>query len=732
MKKNCIKSNLSEKKEIKVPSITVEKQIAGRTLKITTGEIAKQASGAVLIQYGDTTMLVAAQTGPSRPGIDFFPLTVDYRERYAAAGKFPGGFLKREGRPSTNEILTARLTDRPLRPLFPKSFKNEVQVMTNVLSSDGENNPDVISINGASAALSLSPVPFQGPIGAVRVGMIDGELILFPTVAQVEEGDLDLVVAGNRDSILMIEGFGRQIPEEPMADALMFAHRAIGDLCDLQDELVKAVGVEPFEWEEPEENPFLSVVRNEAGSALKAAIQITKKQERAEASAKVRDDLIEKYFPEGETEDSQGRTLGQLKDAVYQIGNDIRREITLSGKRLDGRGPTELRKVSSTVGLIPRVHGSALFTRGETQSLATLTLGTVRDQQRVENLFGESKKRFMLDYNFPSYSVGECRPIRGPGRREIGHGALAERSVQWVLPDEESFPYTIRIISDITESNGSSSMASVCNATLALMDAGVPIRQPVAGISVGLVQKGSDYVLLTDIIGDEDHFGDMDFKIAGTQKGITGIQLDLKIGGINEEVIRKTLDQARKARLELLKSMLTEIRRPRKEISELAPRIETIKIDPEKIGLLIGPGGKTIRALQEETDTQLDISEDGVVTIAATFGANAEDAKARIEAMTEDVKVGRVYTGKVIAIKDFGAFVEIAPGKDGLCHISELSDGFVKNVGDVCKIGDKLEVKVIAVDEQNRVKLSRKALLEKKTDGEEGKTDEEDLGFDED
>ncbi len=708
-------------------SISVEKQIAGRVLKITTGEIAKQASGAVLIQYGETAMLVAAQTGPSRPGIDFFPLTVDYRERYSAAGKFPGGFLKREGRPSTNEILTARLTDRPLRPLFPKSCKNEVEVMTNVLSSDGENNPDVISINGASAALSIAPVPFQGPIGAVRVGMIDGELILFPTVAQVEEGDLDLVVAGNRDSILMIEGFGRQIPEEPMADALMFAHRAIADLCDLQDELVRAVDKEPFEWEEPGENPFLDIVRDEAGAALKEAIQITKKQERSEACAKVGDELIKKYFPGEETEDSQGRTLAQLKDALYQVGNKIRRELTLGGKRLDGREPTELRKVSSRVGLIPRVHGSALFTRGETQSLATLTLGTVRDQQRVENLFGESKKRFMLDYNFPSYSVGECRPIRGPGRREIGHGALAERSVQWVLPPEESFPYTIRIISDITESNGSSSMASVCNATLALMDAGVPIRQPVAGISIGLVQEGSDYVLLTDIIGDEDHFGDMDFKIAGTQKGITGIQLDLKIGGINEEIIRKTLDQARKARLELLKSMLSEIRRPRKDISKLAPRIETIKIDPEKIGLLIGPGGKTIRALQEETDTQIDISEEGVVTIAASFGANAEDAKARIEAMTEDVKVGRVYTGKVIAIKDFGAFVEIAPGKDGLCHISELSDGFVKNVEDVCKIGDKLEVKVIAVDEQNRVKLSRKAMLESSDE-----ESDEDLGFDED
>ncbi|MBL4885429.1 MAG: polyribonucleotide nucleotidyltransferase, partial [Planctomycetaceae bacterium] len=612
--------------------------------------------------------------------------------------------------------------------------KNEVQVQTTVLACDLENPADVLSINGASAALAIAPVPFQGPIGAVRVGMIDGKFILFPTASEIESGDLDLVVAGNHESILMIEGFGKQIPEDVMVDALMFAHSNIGDLCDLQNELVKAVGVEPFEWEEPEANPFLSIVRDKIGSKIKDALKKTKKQERSAASSQVRDDLIDELFPEDATEDAQGRTVGQLKDAIYQIGNEVRRELTLNGTRLDGRSGPDLRAVACEVAMIPRVHGSALFTRGETQSMATLTLGTVRDQQRVEDLFGERKKRFMLDYNFPSYSVGECRPIRGPGRREIGHGALAERSILPVLPDEETFPYTIRIISDITESNGSSSMASVCNATLCLMDAGVPIRQPVAGISIGLVKGDSSYVLLTDIIGDEDHFGDMDFKVAGTQKGITGIQLDLKIDGINEEIIRKTLDQARKARLDLLKSMLTEIRRPRKDISALAPRIETVKIDPEKIGLLIGPGGKTIRALQEETETQLDISDDGVVTIAAASGANAEDAKARIEAMTEDVKVGRVYKGKVIAIKDFGAFIEIAPGKDGLCHISELSDGFVKNVGDVCKMGDILEVKVIAVDDQNRVKLSRKALLESTEEKPSEKSDdsEEDLGFDDD
>lgn len=729
--------NIDRKKErnsVSGKQIVVEKEIAGRQLKMTTGEIGKQASGVVMVQYGETSLMVAAQTGPARMGIDFFPLTVDYRERYAAAGKFPGGFIKREGRPSTHEILTARLTDRPLRPLFPKGFRDEVQIQTVVLSCDLENPADVLSINGASAALCISPIPFQGPIGAVRVGMVDEKLILFPTDEQTKSGDLDLVVAGNRESILMIEGFGRQIPEDVMIDALLFAHKAIGDLCELQEELADKVGVEKNEFTSPAENPFVSIVRKEALDDLKKARQNPKKSERSAAAAEIKQELIDKYFPEGAEEDSEGRTVGDLKEAFYQVDKQACRDLTVSGHRLDGRSATELRDVSCRVGITPRVHGSALFTRGETQSIASLTLGTVRDQQRVEDLFGEHTKRFMLDYNFPSWSVGECRPIRGPGRREIGHGALAERSVQWVLPDESAFPYTIRIISDITESNGSSSMASVCNATLALMDAGVPIKQPVAGISIGMVKEGDKYALLTDIIGDEDHFGDMDFKIAGTQKGITGIQLDLKIDGINEEIMRKTLEQARKARLELLRSMLTEIRRPRKEISMLAPRIETVKIDPEKIGLLIGPGGKNIRQLQEDTGTQIDISDDGTVTIAASKGTGAEDAKARIEAMTEEVRVGRVYNGTVIAIKDFGAFVEIAPGKDGLCHISELSNGFVKNVGDVVKIGDKLEVKVIAVDEQNRVKLSRKALLpeaaEEKGSDDDDDVEEEDLSFD--
>lgn len=691
--------------------IQVSTEIAGRTLSLTTGQLAKQASGSILLQYNNTTLFIASQTGPSRPGTDFFPLTVDYRERFAAAGKFPGGFLKREGRPTQREILTCRLTDRPIRPLFPNSFRDEVQVLINVMSSDGENDPDVWAITGASAALSVAPLPFQGPIAGVRVGLIDGEFVLFPTVAQMEASELDLVLAGSQESILMIEGFGDQIPEDQMVDALMFGHEAIIEICKLQEKLVKQAGIEPFEYQEPEENPWLSIVEREAANQIKQARQNTKKKERSAATSEVREALIQKYFPGDETTLEDGRTLEGLKEAFYQIDKKACRELTIEGHRLDGRSSTDLRQIDCEVDLLPVVHGSALFTRGETQSLATVVLGTVRDEQRVDGLFEEISQNFYLHYNFPSFSVGEVRPIRGPGRREIGHGALAERSVAPVLPSREDFPYTIRVISDILESNGSSSMASVCSATLGLMAAGVPISQPVAGISIGLVKDGDEYVILTDIMGDEDHFGDMDFKVAGSQKGITGIQLDLKIDGINEEIIRKTLEQAKLARRELLKKMLTTIRRPRPQLPDSAPRILSTKIHPEKIGLVIGPSGKTIRAIQESTGAQIDIVDDGTVTISGSSKDVCSEALARIEALTEDIKVGRTYKGKVSSIKDFGAFVEIAPGKDGLLHISELSDGFVKSVSDVVKIGEEIEVKVIAVDDQNRVKLSRKAIL---------------------
>jgi polyribonucleotide nucleotidyltransferase len=691
--------------------ITVERELGGKTYSITTGEMARQAGGAVLVQYGETVVFVAAQSGPPRPGIDFFPLTVDYRERMAASGKFPGGFIKREGRPTQREILTARLTDRPLRPLFPDGYADEIQVMSNVLACDRENNPDVLSITGASAALGIAPVPFQGPIGAVRVGLINGQFVLLPTVTQAATGDLDLVVAGSRDSILMIEGFGNQIPEDQMVEALMFGHRHIRTLCEMQEELAKRLGHQTVSFTPPPENPFVSILREEAYARLRETRQNSTKHERKAAAQRVRDELIARFFPEGSETTSDGKTLSQFKDAFSTVDTAVCRDLTLSGSRLDGRNAADLRSVECRVDVLPRVHGSALFTRGETQSLATVTLGTVRDQQRVDGLFEDSSKPFMLDYNFPPYSVGECRPIRGPGRREIGHGALAERSVQPVMPPADVFPYTVRVISDIMESNGSSSMASVCSATLSLMDAGVPIIQPVAGISIGLVKEQDRYVLLTDIVGDEDHFGDMDFKVAGSQKGITGIQLDLKIAGIDEQIIRQTLEQASQARRELLRTMLMTIRRPRAAVSPYAPKITTTRIDPEKIGLLIGPGGKTIRAIQEETGSVIDVQDDGTVTIAAPTAEGADAALARVEALTEEIKVGRIYLGTVSSIKDFGAFIEIAPGKDGLCHISELADGFVKTVSDICKIGDKLEVKVIAVDEQNRVKLSRKAVL---------------------
>lgn len=692
---------------------TVEREIAGRKLSISTGLLAKQASGAITIQYGETLVFVAAQTGAGRPGQDFFPLTVDYRERFAAAGKFPGGFLKRESRPSTREILTARLTDRPIRPLFPDGYFDEVQVMANVLAFDRENDPDVFSVTGASAALMVAQsAPFNGPIGAVRVGLIDDELVLFPTLEEMKTSTLDLVVAGSKDSVLMIEGFAAQLPEEEMADAIMFAHEAIVELCDLQLELVAKLGLPPKVIPVAPTNPFDEILKPKAYQQIREAKVGKKKQERHAAVGAIKDALKAEFFPNGATTTEDGKTVEQFSAAFENLAHRIVRDLLQEGIRLDGRALTDLREVTCDVGLLPRVHGSALFTRGETQSLATITLGTVRDVQKIDGPIEEYDKRFMLDYNFPSYSVGECRPIRAPGRREIGHGMLAERSVFWVLPSDEKFPYTIRAISDIMESNGSSSMASVCSATLSLMDAGVPISQPVAGISIGLVKDGSKWQLLTDIMGDEDHHGDMDFKVAGTGKGITGIQLDLKIDGISEDIIRATLEQAKKARRELLRIMLQAISRPRKGISEHAPRLLRTSIDPEKIGLLIGPGGKTIRAIQEETGAQIDVGPDGTVTIAAADASKAEDALARVEALTEEIKVGRVYNGKVSAIKDFGAFIEIAPGKDGLCHISELSDGFVKSVTEVCKVGDRMEVKVIAIDDQNRVKLSRKALLQ--------------------
>ena len=690
--------------------IRVEKQIGKGTFSLETGMLAKQAAGCVNVQYGDTVVLSAVATGDPRPGIDFFPLMCDYRERTAAAGKFPGGFLKREGRPTTKETLTSRLIDRPIRPMFPEGFNDEVQIQNFVMSSDRQTDGDVLAMNGACAALGVSPLPFLGPLASVRMGCVNGEFVPFPTQDDLENSTLDLIVSGTKDAVLMIEGFSREMPEDTMAEAIMSAHAVIKDLCDLQQELIDKVGVEKMNFQAPESDGLLEVVIEKYEAAFKEANRTPGKHARHDAVVELREQAKESLIPDPDAEGAY--TLGSFYTAWHDLEAKVIREETLAGNRLDGRGPNELRDIHCEVDLLPRVHGSALFQRGETQGLITVCLGTGRDEQRVDGLFDEYSKRFMLDYNFPSFSVGECRPIRGPGRREIGHGALAERSVNPVLPDHDEFPYTIRVISDILESNGSSSMASVCGATLGLMAAGVPITNPVAGISVGLVKEGDQWVLLTDIIGNEDHFGDMDFKIAGTQNGITGIQLDLKINGISEEIIRATLTQSREARLEILRNMLTAIPRPRGNTAESAPRLLRTHINPEKIGLLIGPGGKTIRGIQEDVGCTIDVEEDGTVTVAAANQEIAEAGLARVDALTASVQVGKIYDGTVTSVKDFGAFVEILPGRDGLCHISELSDEYVSSVADICSVGDEMKVKVIAVDEQDRVKLSRKVAMQ--------------------
>jgi polyribonucleotide nucleotidyltransferase len=723
----------------------VERSIGGKLLSIETGLLAKQASGAVVVRVGDTMTLVAVVAGPGREGLDFFPLTVDYREKTYAAGKFPGGFIKREGRPTTKEILTCRLIDRPIRPLFPEWYREEVQIQAGPISADRLNDPDVPSMIGSSAALMLARVPFLGPIGAIRLGRVDGKLVTFPTAEELEDSDLDLVVASTEKAVVMIEGFADELPEPEMGDAIMEAHRLNQELIALQKELIEAVGLPPYKHPVIPVDPLRQTIYERYGEAFRQAKQIVMKAERNQTTKQLLDTVIKELIPAEGTSapipasspvghaDATGDpapspipadqpvTASRIKAAFSSVEERIVRELILSGTRPDGRGSKDLRAIKCEVGLLPRAHGSALFQRGETQALVTTVLGTGADEQRVDGIMDEFSKKFMLDYNMPPFAVGEVRPIRGPGRREIGHGALAERSVAPILPSSNRFPYTIRVVSDILESNGSSSMASVCGATLALMDAGVPISDPVGGISIGLVQNDEtgQHVLLTDIIGDEDHYGDMDFKVAGTQRGVTGIQLDLKNHGITENVIRETLEQAHEARLEILRAMLRAIKRPRDEISVNAPRLIQIQINPEKIGLVIGPGGKTIRRLQEETGAKIDIDDTGVVTLSSLDASGAEAARDKIVAMTEGVQIGRIYEGRVTSIKDFGAFVEILPGKDGLVHISELSDGYVSSVTDVCRVGDPMLVKAIAVDDQDRVKLSRKAAL-----AERGEVDE--------
>ncbi|MHC5090889.1 MAG: polyribonucleotide nucleotidyltransferase [Planctomycetota bacterium] len=688
----------------------VEKEIGGKLLSLETGRIARQAHGAVIAQMGETMVLAAAVTAPPRfEDIDYFPLSVDYREKYSAAGKFPGGFMKREGRPTTKEILTARTIDRPIRPLFPEGYFEEVQIMCSVISADTENDPDVLAMIASSAALSISKIPFLGPLGACRLSRVEGAFVLFPSYEQREAGDFNLILGGKKDAINMIEVDAKQVPEDVTADAVKQAHVAIGEICDLIDELTAKCGQEKVIPLKELDEALLAKIEGDTFEKIYEAYQIVVKSDRSAAINEMIDAAAEQYITEPE---EPACTKTQLKRMFDKIQKKAVKKLLLEGKRPDGRGFKDIRQIDCQVGFLPRSHGSALFTRGETQALVSCTLGTGRDEQKVEGLVDEFGQDFMLHYTFPPYSVGEARMIRGPGRREIGHGALAEKALAMMKPDKADFPYTIKIVSDITESNGSSSMASVCGGMLAMMDAGVPMKEVVAGISVGLISDGDRYELLTDIIGDEDHFGEMDFKITGTTKGITAIQLDIKAEGLPHPIMVAALEQAKEARLKILDTMLETIAAPREELSEHAPKIVTIKIDPEYIGKIIGPSGKMIRSIQEQTDSSIEIEEDGTINISCVGGSGHLEARDIIEGMTTPPKVGKIYpNSRVVSVKEFGAFVEITPGVEGLCHVSELSNEFVKDIESVCKVGDMIPVKLLLIDEQGRFKLSRKAAL---------------------
>jgi polyribonucleotide nucleotidyltransferase len=688
----------------------VEAQIGRHTLIIESGELAKQAGGAVTVTYGGTVSLA---TAVAARGVnhekDFFPLTVDYRERTYAAGRIPGGFFKREGRPSEKEILTARLIDRPIRPLFPTGFLNEVQVMVTVLSSDGENDPDLLGVIGGSAALAISNIPFLGPLGVVKVGRINGDLIICPTYKESEEGELDIIIAGTKEGILMIESGCKEISENELADALEAGYHQVLKVLELQQKLVALCGKPKFKpklLEIPRE--LKEKITKIALPRLEEAHRLSSKEEREEAVAVLTDELVEQFADEG-----IGYTANQVKFALSEVEQEKVRDFVLNQKaRVDGRKFDQLRSIHCQIGALPRTHGSSVFTRGQTQSLSVTTLGTSADEQTIDALEGKSSKNFMLHYNFPPFSVGEVGPTRGPGRREIGHGALAERALKMIIPTKEKFPYTIRIVSDILESNGSSSMATVCAGSLSLMDAGVPISSHVSGIALGLVKEKDRYAILTDIAGVEDHYGDMDFKVAGSRKGVTALQLDVKLqDGITLKIIREALEQGKKARAEIMEIMQKTIAAPRAELSKYAPRITTFKINPEKIRDVIGPGGKVIRKIIEETGAMIDVEDDGMIAVASSDSVKVERAIQMIRDLTEEVEVGKTYTGKIKRILNFGAFCEILPGKEGLIHISELEDKHVAKVEDVVKVGDEVKVKVIQIDELGRVNLSRKQAL---------------------
>ena len=680
----------------------------GRPLLVETGRMARQAGGAALVRLGETVVLVAATAqANAREGIDFFPLTCDYQEKTFAAGKIPGGFFKREGRPAEKEILTSRLIDRPLRPLFPAGFNAETQVIATVLSHDRENDPDVLSLLGASTALVLSDIPWNGPIAAVRVGRIGGRFVLNPTTTELTTSDMNIIVAGSRDAIVMVEGGAAMVPEEVLLEALFAAHEGLQPLISLQDDLRRAVGKPKRQVIPPATNRELEDrVREFTLPKLRAALAVAGKHERYAALDACSDEVAT----------ALGGGVPEQQKAVVNIFRHLKRvavreAIVHEGRRVDGRKPTDVRPITCEVEVLPRTHGSALFTRGETQGLVVSTLGTSSDEQKIDALIGETYKKFMLHYNFPPFSTGEVKFLRGPSRREIGHGALAERAIAPVLPAEDEFPYTIRIVSEILESNGSSSMATVCGGSLSLMDAGVPIKAAVAGVAMGLIKEGAEVCVLSDILGDEDHLGDMDFKVAGTETGVTAVQMDIKIGGVTRAIMQQALQQARAARLHILRIMQETIARPRTELSVHAPRIITIRIKPDRIRDLIGPGGKVIRAIVEETGVKIDVEDDGTVLVASSDGDSMQRAIDKIRAITAEAEVGKIYRGTVRKIVDFGAFVEIFPGTDGLVHISQLADERVRKVSDVLKEGDVISVKVLEVDKSGKIRLSRKEAM---------------------
>jgi len=685
----------------------VEREFHGRKLTIECGKIAKQAAGSALVTYGESMVLVTACYGPEKD-VDFFPLTVDYFEKTYAAGKIPGGFFRREGKLSEKETLVSRLIDRPCRPLFPENFHREVQVIATVLSADEENDTDVLAMCGASAALTISELPFEGPMSGVRVGRINGKLVINPKQSEVASSDLNFIVAGSRDAIVMVEGGAQEVPENEVLEALFFAHEQCQVINDMQLELQKQLGKPKMEtpakgYDEALYGKMVAFITPK----LKDAIKVREKLARRDAVGGAKKALVEEFVKEGmENAASVAKlTAKAFEDTHYNVVRDLAID---EGVRLDGRDTKTVRPIAIEVGLLPRTHGSSLFTRGETQAIVVATLGTEAEAQRIDSLMGDASKTFMLHYNFPPFSVGETKPMRGPGRREIGHGALAERAIRAVVPDIKQFPYVIRIVSEITESNGSSSMATVCGSSLALMDAGVPVKAPVAGVAMGLIKRDSKYVVLTDILGDEDHLGDMDFKVCGTTKGITALQMDIKIKGLSRDIMDKAMLQAREGRLHILEEMGKAINSSRKDLSRYAPRIVQIKINPDRIRDVIGPGGKTIRSITESCGVKMEVTDDGTVSIASNDGQKVKNAIAIIESLTQEAVVGKIYRGIVKRLADFGAFVEILPGTDGLVHISQIAEEKIRRVDDVLSEGDEVMVKVLEIDRQGKIRLSMK------------------------